>query len=83
MGHSNSIRFVVKSEVDDDWPNPVRTHLWERPDELRTYIASLEPEQPLVIAPEVGDTIDIASYSDAIREAESAGRDVVIALPQA
>jgi hypothetical protein len=46
-------------------------------------MASLEADKPLVIAPEAGDTIDIALYSDVLREAESAGRDVVITLPQA
>jgi hypothetical protein len=83
MRGSSSVRFVVQGEEDPDWPDPIRTHVFEHGEVLRAFMASLEPEQPLVIAPEAGDTIDIASCWDLLREAESAGRDVVITLPRA
>jgi hypothetical protein len=81
-----SVIFVAQDDPgDSDWPDPVRTHVWEGTIsslrvELDAYIGQLEPGQPVVIQTDPQRPIDLAAYAQALEQVSHAGRDVVVQI---
>jgi hypothetical protein len=76
-----SITFAF--EPNPEWPDPIRTHVWEGHDflgELDAYMAQLEPGQPVVIQTEAEQAVHLTAYTEALTHVSHAGRHLVIQI---
>ena len=78
------IRFVADDCAPDDddveLPNTRRTYLFEGIEQIRAALGRLEPGEPLVLGHRLGEQVDLGTYTEILRVAAAAGRDVQLRL---